>query len=310
MNTKNSKIRLANAPVSYGAFEVTVGIDPNVPDGLGILDEVSAAGYEGIDLGPVGYLGTGADLGRRLAERNLGLAGAYLEFPFSNHEKLKTVIPDLDAMLDTFDVVVPLINGPKPRPTIADNGNPFRNANPGSGTRDPSSGFSEVDWELFGEGLQMIVDRCRARGYEPTFHNETGTNIESPTEIERMLGVSDVGWCLDTGHFLIGGGDPVPMLSKWAHRINHIHIKDVTLRSFEEIVRDQAPTTAIWDREIFPVIGGGDLDIKGLIDTLEDVGFAGWAVVEQDIFPKTPERFKRASDDQRVNRKFLAELGI
>ncbi len=310
MSTKNSKIKLANAPVSYGAFEVTVGIDPNVTDGLGILDEVSAAGYEGIDLGPVGYLGTGADLGRRLAERNLGLAGAYLEFPFSNHEKLKTVIPDLDAMLDTFDAVVPLINGPKPRPTIADNGNPFRNANPGSGTRNPSSGLIDADWELFGEGLQMVVDRCRARGYEPAFHNETGTNIESPVEIERMLGVSDVGWCLDTGHFLIGGGDPVPMLRKWASRINHIHIKDVTLSSFEEIVKDKAPTTAIWDREIFPVIGGGDLDIKGLIKTLEDVGFAGWAVVEQDIFPKTAERFKRASGDQRLNRKFLAELGI
>ena len=45
-------IAVANAPVSYGAFELTVGHDPNVPDGTTVLDQVAAAGYDGIDLGP------------------------------------------------------------------------------------------------------------------------------------------------------------------------------------------------------------------------------------------------------------------
>ena len=62
-------IVVASAPVSFGAFELTVGIDPNVPDGVHVLDEVAGAGYGGIDLGPVGYLGVGAELGERLAAR-------------------------------------------------------------------------------------------------------------------------------------------------------------------------------------------------------------------------------------------------
>ncbi len=33
-------IAVANAPVSYGAFELTVGLDSNVRDGLHVLDEV------------------------------------------------------------------------------------------------------------------------------------------------------------------------------------------------------------------------------------------------------------------------------
>ena len=41
------KITVANAPISYGAFELTVGIDPSVPDGEGVLKEVTAAGYAG-----------------------------------------------------------------------------------------------------------------------------------------------------------------------------------------------------------------------------------------------------------------------
>src|SRR5689334_18927534 len=115
-------IVVANAPVSYGAFELTVGIDPDVPDGRSVLDQVAAAGYDGIDLGPVGFLGTGDELCRRLRDRGLGLAGAYLEFPFADPARLDTVLPDLAAMLDTFDLVAPYLSGPPPRPTIADAG--------------------------------------------------------------------------------------------------------------------------------------------------------------------------------------------
>jgi len=46
-------VAVANAPVSYGAFELTVGHDPDVPSGVSVLDQVAAAGYAGIDLGPV-----------------------------------------------------------------------------------------------------------------------------------------------------------------------------------------------------------------------------------------------------------------
>jgi inosose dehydratase len=310
LTKKSPGISLANAPVSYGAFEVTVGIDPNTPDGIAILDEVSSAGYEGIDLGPVGYLGNGIELGKRLADRNLGLAGAYLEFPFADKERLAESLKNLDAMLDTFDVVSPFITGPQPLPTIADNGNPFRNANPGSGRLNPSSGHDELTWEKFGEGLRIVVDRCRVRGYEPTFHNETGTFVEAPEEIEKMLSVSDVGWCLDTGHLLLGGGEPVAALNKWFNRINHIHIKDATLSLFEKIVEEKAPTTAIWDHEIFPVLGQGDLKLEALIEDLHKLGFEGWAVVEQDIFPKTAARFQRAIQDQRENRYVLSKLGL
>ena len=82
-------IAVANAPVSYGAFEITVGHDPNVPDGISVLDQVAAAGYAGIDLGPVGYLGSGTRLGELLAERGLGLAGGYLELPYADHDALE-----------------------------------------------------------------------------------------------------------------------------------------------------------------------------------------------------------------------------
>ena len=153
----NSGIIVANAPVSYGAFEVTIGIDPNVPDGDDILDQVSAAGYAGIDLGPVGYLGSTDDLGAKLARRGLGLAGAYLELPYADPEMLEKTIPELDAMLDIFDAIRPLGLGPDPRPTLADlgvgDGADFRRNNPGSGVRRPASGYSDEQWAEFARGM-------------------------------------------------------------------------------------------------------------------------------------------------------------
>ena len=305
-----SGIAVANAPVSYGAFELTVGIDPHVPDGIQVLDEVAAAGYAGIDLGPVGYLGSGRELGQRLAARRLGLTGAYLELPYADHDALEAAMPGLDAMLDVFDAAAPNQIGPPPRPTLADAGSEKRRSQPGRAVGDPSIGLDAVAWRRFGVGLASVVARCRDRGYEPTFHHETGTFVEAPWEIEQVLEVSDIGLCLDTGHLLLGGGDPVAAVEAWGSRINHVHLKDARRSVMREIIADEAPVTAIWSREAFPALGDGDLDGDGVLAALGAIGYQGWLIVEQDTLPRTKERFERAATDQRANRQYLIRRGL
>jgi inosose dehydratase len=155
-----------------------------------------------------------------------------------------------------------------------------------------------------------VTGRCRDRGYEPTFHPETGTYVEAPWEIEEVLGRSDIGLCLETGHMMLGGGDPVGMLRDWGARINHVHLKDAVLSVMRGIVADQAPVTEIWSREAFCALGGGDLDVDAILDGLRDISFGGWLVVEQDILPRSAERFARAAQEQRLNRAFLAQRGL
>jgi len=301
---------IANAPVSYGAFEMTVGLDPNVPTALDVLDEVAAAGYAGIDLGPVGFLGRGAELRERLDSRNLGLVGAYIELPYADPEALHRALPALDELLDTFDEAGPNRDAPPPRPTLADAGSDARRQRPGRASGDRGVGLDAAGWSRFGAGLAEVVGRCRDRGYEPTFHHETGTYVEAPWEIERVLEVSDIGLCLDTGHFLLAGGDPVAAIGTWASRINHAHLKDAQQSVMAGIVADGAPATAIWDREAFPALGQGDLDVEGVINALDRIGYRGWLLIEQDTLPRTKERFDRAATDQRANRQYLARYGL
>jgi inosose dehydratase len=89
-----------------------------------------------------------------------------------------------------------------------------------------------------------------------------------------------------------------------------VHLKDVTLSVFDEIVRNGESSAAIWANEAFPRLGEGDFDVTRFVTELISGGFEGWLVVEQDIFPTSAARFAQAVEDQRLNRSYLTTLGI
>jgi inosose dehydratase len=100
------------------------------------------------------------------------------------------------------------------------------------------------------------------------------------------------------------------MLRDLGDRINHVHLKDARLSVMDQIVADEAPVTEIWTREAFCALGGGDLDADAVLDGLRAMSFGGWLVVEQDILPRSAERFARAAAEQAHNREFLAARGL
>ncbi|MEA2161697.1 MAG: inosose dehydratase [Solirubrobacteraceae bacterium] len=303
-----SRVTVANAPVSYGAFEITVGVDPNVPDPLPLLDAVSDAGYAGIDLGPLGYLGNSETLRSRLEARGLGLAGGYVELPFTEPERMDDALTELDGLLDVFDSVADLPGEP-PKPTLADAGSPERSRFPGRAALDPSVGLSDQGWAAFADGLGRAVHRCRERGYEPTFHHHTATYVEAKWEIERLLELSDVGLCLDTGHLLLGRGEPLAAIRDWGDRINQVHLKDARMSTLEQIVAEAAPVEEIWRRRAFCALGEGDIDVPAVLAALAELPYAGWLVVEQDVLPD-PENPQQPMIEQRRNREYLRAHGL
>jgi inosose dehydratase len=286
-------VALANAPVSYGAFELTVGIMPGVPDAATVLDEVAGAGYSGIDLGPLGYLGDGKDIGGNLARRKLALSGGFVELPFHDLDRMPAALRDLRGVLDVFDMAARRDALP-PRPTLA------------ALARDGSMKMDHAWWQRFAEGVDMADAACRERGYEATFHHETGTLVESPAEIEKVLELSSIGLCLDTGHLLLGGGDPAEAVKDWGGRINHLHLKDARRAIVEQIVLESAPVAEIWKRKAFCRLGEGDLDVDAVLDFAR-ASYSGWIVVEQDVLPEVDGS---AAADQRANRQYLAARGF
>src|SRR5687767_5844046 len=115
------KAEVAGAPVSFGVFEMT-------PDGAAtvsaddLLEVLADAGYRGVDLGPVGYLGRGAELRARLARFELELAGGWVQLPFSDDEAFEASLPVLTDALRVFSDAAQAGPGRLPLPTLADDG--------------------------------------------------------------------------------------------------------------------------------------------------------------------------------------------
>jgi inosose dehydratase len=303
-------IAVASAPVSFGAFEVTVGIDPNVPDAISVLNAVRQDGYEGIDLGPVGYLGTKNNLKTRLEARGLHLSGGYVAMPFSDPAGMDAAIAELRTMLDLFDTVKAPDRLPVPKPTLADAGSGARRATPGQAQANRGLGLQPEGWDRLAGNLQAVVELCRQRGYEPTFHHHAGTYVEAPWEIEELLARSDIGLCLDTGHLALGGGDPLRAIKDWGPRINHVHLKDVRRSVIDEVIREGAGMMDVWRRGAFCRLGTGDLDIDAILKGLLALDYRGWLVVEQDVIPGPETPTDAAALDQDRNRAYLRARGL
>ena len=79
--------------------------------------------------------------------------------------------------------------------------------------------------ELLGELAAAAPDGVRV-----AFHPHAGTWVEDPEEVaalaERLPGTG-AGLCLDVGHCLVGGGDPVDAIRRYGSLIAHVHAKDV-----------------------------------------------------------------------------------
>ena len=286
-------IAVANAPLSYGAFEMTVGTDFPVPDSERVLAEIRAAGYAGTDLGPPGYLGDVHTLAERLGD--LQLVGGFVPVAFSAERDLT----GLHETLDLFDAA----EARGARPVLCDAGGPERVANPGAGA---ALALDRARWSRLVDGVARVADIARERGYEPVFHHHTSTYVEGVQEIERFLEDTDVPLLLDSGHLLVAGGDPLRALADWADRIDAIHIKDARLDVVAAVKAEKADTLTAWRRGMFCALGQGDVDLAAFCAALRD--YDGWVVVEQDrVLADLDGDFARAAAEQVANREWLRE---
>jgi inosose dehydratase len=295
------RTRVAGAPVNYGIYQpddTAVG-----PDEL--LASLARDGYAGVDSGPIGYLGTGTELARRLREAGIGLAGGWVDLRFADPDGFTADLTQLDAALDIF-LAAP-VDDPRfaPRPTLACPGNPGRMARPGTPPDLPSALPAEV-WPDFAARVQLAVNRCRDVGLEPVFHHHLGTDVETEAETERLLELTDVAVCLDTGHLTLAGGDPVEAVRRWAGRIGQVHLKDADLAAHHRIRAAGGGLTEVVAGGGFSPLGAGDVDFAGVLAGLDVIGYTGWLVIEQDA-PAQRRDLDRIRADQRANRRWLSQ---
>ena len=155
--------------------------------------------------------------------------------------------------------------------------------------------------------MTLAAERVRARGLEPTFHHHACTYVETPAEIDELLSRTDVGLTFDTGHLILGGGDPLTGWRRWTQRINHLHLKDARVAVLQSVIDAKGDMRDVWAGRAFVPFGEGDLDLDGFMGAVMSSDFDGWLVVEQDTIPQPGSDPNQIRVDHRTNRRVLRE---
>ena len=265
-------MRIAAAPISWGVCEVPGWGHQLTPDR--VLREMRELGLDATEFGPQGWLPPApAERAATIARYDLAAVGAFV--PVVLHDPDHDPVPEVDRELDAFeaaggDVLV-----------IA--------AATGADGYDARPELDDAGWATLLANLDRLVDLAESRGVRATLHPHVGTMVEQRAEVLRVLDGSRVSLCLDTGHLLIGGTDPVALTREFADRINHVHLKDVRADLAGQVQRGEVGYTDAVRAGIYVPLGAGDVDVAAIVAALGEVGFDGWYVLEQDvILPAEP----------------------
>jgi len=267
--------RLASAPCTWGVWERTVDRDDLIPPKL-MLETVRELGYTGIELGPPGYLGADADaVLRTLDPYGLELVGAFAPLRIADEDGFRA---DLDFLDRTIAILAATgAHGPV---VLAGDENEIRLAAAGRPDAIRATSLRGDDFKRAAERIQHAAERARAAGVSAAFHPHTATYIESPDEVSALLDATDVSIAFDTGHTIVGGGDPVEFARTARDRISHLHLKDVDPNVLARVRSQELTVEQAWESGLFCEFGTGAVDFLAVLGALGD--FAGWAVVEQD----------------------------
>jgi inosose dehydratase len=257
--------RIAGAPISWGVCEVPgwgYQLDPAL-----VLTQMRDVGLVATELGPEGFLPTDPQAAAAtLRDAGLSAVGGFV--PVVLHDAGHDPLPEVDTAVDAL--------------VAAGAGVLVLAAATGLAGYDERPVLDDAAWSRLLANLDRVAARAHERGLLTALHPHVGTMVERRDEVERVLAGSAVALCLDTGHLLIGGTDPVELVRSVPERIRHVHLKDVDQGWAAKVRAGDSTYTDAVAAGMYRPLGRGNVDVAQIVRLLEEGGYQGWYVLEQD----------------------------
>jgi inosose dehydratase len=263
----NEGARIAGAPVSWGVIEIPDWGYQMPADR--VLREAAALGLAAMEAGPEVFLPRDpAEVSNTLARYGLSLVGGFVPAVLHRPEVREAELAFVKRRAQFFaaagaDVVV-----------LA--------ATTGSESYEEVVELDENSWKELFKSLSAVEEICARHGLTVALHSHYGTVIERDDQLWRFLEGCDTGLCLDTGHLVIGGSDPVEVAEQAADRVKLVHLKDVNRDLARRVATRELSFKEAARRGAFRPLGEGDVDVGEVVGRLERSGYGGWYVLEQD----------------------------
>lgn len=282
--------KIAGAPISWGVSEVP-GWGYQLPVDR-VLSEMREVGLTATEFGPAGFLPP--DPRPLLAGYGLQALGGFV--PVVLHRPDHDPVPGVERILEGF------VTAGADTLVLA--------AATGEYGYDTRPELDAAGWQRLLTNLDHLTAVAAEYGLQSVLHPHVGTMVEQGPEVERVLAGSSSALCLDTGHLLIGGTDPVALARDAGDRIAHVHAKDVDNRLAARVRSGELTYTEAVAVDMYRPIGDGDVDFAAVGDALAKHHYAGWWVLEQDtILREEPAGEGPVADVRRSAEHLRALIG-
>jgi inosose dehydratase len=287
----SQEARVAGAPISWGVIEIPDWGYQMPADRL--LREAASVGLEALEAGPEDFLPPDPRQVRALlSEHGLGLVGGFV--PAVLHEP-----PVRREGLDLVERRAKFFSAAGADTLVLA-------AIPSIGAFEETVDLDGAAWKELFENLRRAEEICARHGLMTVLHPHFGTVVETDEQLRRFLEGCDTGLCLDTGHLVIGGSDPLEIAEKAADRVRHVHLKDVDSEVARRLGAREIGFKEAAQENAFRPLGEGDVDVARLLEVLDRSGYSGWYVLEQDIMVASqPPEGGGPVDDIRKSLNFL-----
>jgi len=263
------------AGIRIGCQMITWMMDPNWQGGLpDILDQVAITQYAGVEVGfdvVSEYEHATEELEEMLTSHELSLAAVFYSAPLSDPGRTALEIQEATRaaeFLKRMGGSILVVAGGLPRPGVA---------------------FMQ-DFRTMAETLNAMGARCQRIGITLAYHPYYGSLVADRGRLGQFMEMTDpdtVFLAPDTGHLVRGRCGYKEVLTTFFPRIKHLHLKDIT-------------ANGTWTH-----LGSGLCDFGWILHHLENNGYTGWAIVDEESILGT----RTPLEVMGLNRNYLRTLG-
>ena len=149
--------------------------------------------------------------------------------------------------------------------------------------RRPPGGPTDDQLKRLANTLNEIGRQTIAMGIRLAPHPHIWGPLERERDMRRAMELTDpkyVWMTADTGHLVLGGGDPAQIINDYFPRIAEVHLKDTYAK-----YRGNTSTPTEEEHRVASVyhnLGGGGVDFPAVFKVLRDRHYKGWAIFDLD----------------------------
>ncbi len=265
---RTSVHRLALSPACWGISDVKDW--GHQIDADRVISEAAAVGEGAITAGPPGFLPDRSDLAKTMLRRHrIELVAGKVHGILHHHDTRGPELAHIDGHAHWL--------GALGASTLVLSAIPERAPSAG-----PAPALSNPEWAHLLNLVGSVEHVCARHHLRVAVQPLFGSTIQGPDDIERVLVGSEAGLCIDVGHLVLAGADPVDVVELAAGRIQHVQLNDVDMDVVREVRGGSLTYADAVDHGLFKPLGEGGAGVAHLVEALKRTGYRGWYTLEQE----------------------------